>query len=111
MEGFECIAEKLDFFFSRCRNPMKEECHDGSLGSGKMYYSSQYGDFVGGVRKRLKGSQPDKEHGHRSGVLKTRRRAVEAESKILIAVCFFILTYSLMALVSGTVSLRLRAVG
>lgn len=49
---------------------MKEECHNGSLGSGKMYYSSQYGDFVGGVRKRLKGSQPDKEHGHRSGVFK-----------------------------------------
>lgn len=45
------------------------------------------------------------------GFLKTRRRAVEAESNILIAVCFFILTYSLMALVSGTVLLRLRAVG
>lgn len=80
-------------------------------GSGKMYYSSQYGEFIGGVRKRLKGSQPDKEHGCRSGVLRTRRRAVEAESNRGTAVCFFILTYFLIALVSGTVLLRLRALG
>ena len=88
-----------------------EECHDGSLGSGKMYYSSRYGEFIGGVRKRLKGSQPDKEHGHRPGLLRTRRRAGEAESNRLTAVCFFILTYSLKALVSGTVLFRLRALG
>lgn len=31
LEGFKCSAEKLDFFFfSRCRNAMKEECHEGS---------------------------------------------------------------------------------
>ena len=31
------------------------------LCSGKMHNQSQYGGFIGEVRKRLKGSQPDKE--------------------------------------------------
>ena len=72
------------------------------LDSGKMYYSSQYGGFIGGVRESLKESRPDKEHSHRSGALRARRRAVEAESSGLAAVCFFILTYSLRVLVSNT---------
>lgn len=63
------------------------------LGPGKIHNSSRYGGFIAGVRKGVKGSQLDKKHGCRSGVLRARRWAVAAESSGWMAVCFFILRW------------------
>lgn len=49
LEGFKCPAEKLDFFFSRCRNAMKEECPERS-----WFWKA----FIRGARKRVKRRQP-----------------------------------------------------
>ena len=50
------------------------------LGSGKMHNQSQYGGFIGGVRKRLKGSQPDKEPWPWAKGIKTQKVGSGTES-------------------------------
>ena len=50
------------------------------LGSGKMHNYSQYGGFIGGVKKRQREADQIRSSGHRSEVLRARKRPVAGES-------------------------------
>lgn len=91
VEGLKCPAEELGFL-----NDAEIQWRNNAmlgLGSGEVHNCSRHGGFTGGARKRQREADQIRSSGHRSAVLRARKRPVAGESNGWMAVCLFILRW------------------